>query len=101
MPSIKSAPSESFTFSRRALALSLRSLCFEDLHVEYNPAIVPIALIIPITLPAIAPPLRFDELLDPILAVSPVVAIVVEYLVRNTHRWMRRERDLVLRVIVR
>lgn len=73
-----------FAFSRRALALSLRSFCFDGLHVKYTPAIVPIALTIPINFPAISLPLRFDELLDPVLAVSPAVAVVVEYLVKNT-----------------
>jgi hypothetical protein len=64
----------------RSLARLLCPLRFDDHHVKYAPAIVPIALTVPITIPAMSLPLKFDELLDPVLA----RAVVVEYSVRNT-----------------
>jgi hypothetical protein len=70
--------------SHRSLARLLCSFRFDDHHVKYAPAIVPIALTVPITIPAMSLPLKFDELLDPVLAVSSARAVVVEYSVRNT-----------------
>jgi hypothetical protein len=59
-------------------------LRFKSFQARYAPAIVPIALTIPITIPAISPPVRLDELFDLVLGVWAAPTVVVECCVRIT-----------------